>query len=460
MEAFAMEPFKIKMVEPIRITSREERAGILEEAGYNTALIRADKVLIDLCTDSGTGAMSSSQWAAMMLGDESYAGAASYYRLLDVCREIFGYKFFQPVHQGRAAENVLFELLFQGEKKYAISNAFFDTTRAHAQFAGAQVFDFPVKEALDSEADYPFKGNIDVDAAEAKIKEIGPGKIGFIIMTLTNNALGGQPVSMQNMKDISAVARKYGITLLIDAARFAENAYFVKQREAGYRDKSIAEIVRETFQLADGFTMSAKKDAIVNIGGLVGIKDNPDLERGVIGRVIPYEGFITYGGLAGRDLEALAVGLKEGMDYDYLKYRVGQVERLGHALREMGVPIQYPVGGHGVFVDAGKLLPQIPADEFPGVALANELYVDAGVRGSEIGSFCLGYVDPKTGKEVPAPMEFLRLAVPRRVYTQSHMDYVVDAFRGILAKKNKLKGYKIVWQLPILRYFTARLKPL
>lgn len=456
MAKYIAEPFKIKMIEPIKMTTREERQQYLKEANYNLFSLKSDYVYIDCLTDSGTGSMSDSQWAGIMIGDESYAGARSYYKLMDAVKDIFGYEYAQPVHQGRAAEKVLFPCLLK-EGQYSISNMHFDTTRGHVTLCKAVPKDIVVKEAADTENFAPFKGNMDVERMEAFINEVGGDKVGVIIMTITNNSAGGQPVSMENIKETSRIAKKYEIPFVIDAARFAENAYFIKTRESGYEDKSIKEITRETFSYADAFTMSAKKDAIVNMGGLIGIKDNEDLYNAVKGFTVPFEGFVTYGGLAGRDLEALAIGLYEGIDYDFLRYRIGQVQYLGELLKEGEVPFQYPTGGHAIFIDAKKLLPHIPYYQFPAQALACELYLEAGIRGCDIGSYML---DPVDGVQPESEMEFTRLCIPRRVYTKAHLDLIAEALINIKENASKIKGYEIVWQPKVLRHFTAKLKPI
>lgn len=454
---YVPEPFRIKMVETIEILSKEEREELIKKAHYNLFNLAGKDCYIDLLTDSGTNAMSQEQWAGVMRGDEAYAGASSYYKLVEAGKDIFGYAFIQPVHQGRAAEKVLFPLLLS-KGKYSISNMHFDTTRAHVEIAGARAIDCTVKEASDPTLDAPFKGNMDVERLEKLILEYGKENIGCVIMTVTNNSAGGQPVSLQNVKETAAVCKKYNIHFNIDAARYAENAYFVKQRESACKDMSIKGIIKEMFRFADTFTMSAKKDTIVNMGGLLGIKDNSELYQKVKGTCISNEGFITYGGLSGRDLEALAIGLYEGLDESYLKYRIGQMEYLASKLDDAGISYQSPVGGHGVFVDAKAMFPHIPYNEFPGQALAVELYKEAGIRTCDIGSFMLGN-DPDTGKQLKADFEFTRLAIPRRVYTQAHIDMMAEALIAVKEKASQVRGYKIVWEPPILRHFQAHLEP-
>ena len=455
---YVPEPFRVKMVETIKMLTREERIQKIKEANYNMFGLKGEDVYIDLLTDSGTNAMSAEQWGGVMVGDEAYAGGKSYYKLVEAGQDIFGYKYIQPVHQGRAAEKVLFPLMM-GPGKVAISNMFFDTTRAHVEIAGARAIDCIVEEAKDPSKRAPFKGNMDVVKLEKIIKEHGAENVALIVMTITNNSAGGQPVSIKNLKEVYEIAQKYNIPVDIDAARFAENAYFIKQREEGYKDKPIKEIVREMFKYADTFTMSAKKDAIVNMGGLIGIKDNDKLYQVVKGNTISFEGFITYGGLSGRDLEALAIGLYEGIDEDYLKYRIGQMEYFASKLDDAGIAYQAPVGGHGVFIDAAAMLPHIKYNEFPGHALAVELYIEAGIRTCEIGSYLLGN-DPDTGEQLKADFEFTRFAIPRRVYNQAHIDLLVDALIEIKKRANQVPGYKIVWEPPILRHFQAHLEPI
>ena len=459
---YTPEPFRIKMVETIKMTTREEREQKIAAAHYNLFNLKGEDVYIDLLTDSGTNAMSQEQWAGVMRGDEAYAGASSYFKLVETAQEIFGYDYIQPVHQGRAAEKVLFpSFLHKGQ--FAISNMFFDTTRAHVELAGARAIDCVVEEAKDPSKRCKFKGNMDVAKLEQLIQEHGAENIGLVVMTITNNSAGGQPVSLQNMKEVSEVCKKYGIPLDIDAARYAENAYFVKRDEDACKDMSIMEITRKMFSYADMFTMSAKKDTIVNMGGLIGVKDqakNADLIMKIKANCISFEGFITYGGLAGRDLEALAIGLREGLDENYLKYRIGQMEYLAALLDDAGIAYQSPVGGHGVFVDAKAMFPQIPYYEFPGQVLGIELYKEAGIRACDIGSYMLGN-DPDTGEQLHADFEFTRLAIPRRVYTQAHIDIMADALIAIKKRAHEIKhGYKITWEPPILRHFQASLAPI
>lgn len=455
---YVPEPFRIKMVERIKMLTREERIEKIKEAKYNLFNLKAEDVYIDLLTDSGTNAMSDYQWAGIMRGDEAYAGGRSYFNLVENAQEIFGYKYIQPVHQGRAAEKVLFPLMLT-EGKIAISNMFFDTTRAHVELAGARAVDCVVKEAGNPSVRAPFKGNMDVERLEKLINEHGKEKVGLIVMTITNNSAGGQPVSVKNIREVSAIAKKYGIPLCIDAARYAENAYFIKQREEEFKNKSIKEIIKEVFSYADAFTMSAKKDAIVNMGGLIGIKESAELYQKIKANTICFEGFTTYGGLSGRELESLAIGLTEGLDENYLRYRIGQIEYLASILDDHGIAYQAPVGGHGLFIDAQAMFPHIPYNEFPGQALAIELYIEAGIRSCDIGSYMLGN-DPDTKEQLKSEFEFTRLAIPRRVYTQAHFDIMADALIEIKKRAASVNGYRITWEPPVLRHFQASLEPI
>lgn len=457
MTKYYAEPFKIKMVEPIKMLTREQREERILKANYNVFALDSDDVYIDLLTDSGTGAMSDQQWGGVMMGDEAYSGSRSFRRLIESAKDIFGYEYFQPVHQGRAAEKVVMPMYLK-EGKIAISNMHFDTTRAHVELAGARAVDCVIKEAQDTETFHPFKGNMDNERLVSLIEEHGAENVGLIIITVTNNSAGGQPVSMENIKETSEIASKYNIPVCIDAARYAENAYFIKKREKGYEEKSIKDISREMFSYAEVFTMSAKKDAIINMGGLIGVKDNEEMYETVKARTIPLEGFISYGGLAGRDLEAMAIGLQEGTNVDYLQYRIGQIEYLAGKLDEAGIAYQSPAGGHALFIDAKKMLPHIPYYQFPAQTLALELYKEAGIRSCDIGSYMMGN-NPDTGEQIESEFEFARLAVPRRVYTQSHLDVVVKALKAIQEKADSLTGYEITWEPPILRHFTAKLKP-
>lgn len=451
-----IEPFKIKSVEPIRFTTREERKKIIENAGYNPFLIHADDVLIDLLTDSGTSAMSSDQWAGIMRGDESYAGAKSFYAFESAVKKITGDKFIIPTHQGRAAEKIIFSIL-GGPGKFFASNTFFDTTRANVEFSGSEAHDFLCEIGKHPEQRAPFKGNMDIDALEAFIKKYGKENIPLVVITVTNNSGGGQPVSMKNIREVKEVCKKYGIPLFLDACRFAENAYFIKLREEGYANKSVLEIVQEMFSYADGSTMSAKKDALVNIGGWLSLNDE-ELAMKCRNLLIVTEGFPTYGGLAGRDLEAIAQGLEEVVDEHYLQYRIRSTEYLGEKLINAGVPIIEPPGGHAIYIDAKRFLSHVKPEEYPGQSIVCELYVEGGIRAVEIGSVMFGKYD-KDGKLIPSMMELVRLAIPRRVYTQSHIDYVAEVVIEVFNNRNKLKGYKITYEAPMLRHFTAKFKP-
>lgn len=452
-----IEPFKIKSVEPIRFTTKEERIKILEEAGYNPFLIHADDVLIDLLTDSGTSAMSSKQWAGIMEGDEAYAGSKSFFRFEAAVRKITGDKFIIPTHQGRAAEKILFSIL-GGPGKYIPNNTHFDTTRANIEFSGADAVDLLCEVGKHPEQRADFKGNMDVEKLESFIKETGVENIPLVMLTVTNNSGGGQPVSMQNVKDVSAVCKKYNIPLFFDACRFAENAYFIKKREKSYENKSVLEICQEMFSYGDGATMSAKKDALVNIGGFLSLSDE-ELAMKCRNLLIVTEGFPTYGGLAGRDLEAVAQGLEEVVDEHYLQYRIRSTEYLGEKVVAAGVPIIEPPGGHAIYIDAKRFLPNISPSQYPGQSIVCELYIEGGVRAVEIGSVMFGKYDKKTGELISPPMELVRLAIPRRVYTQSHIDFVAEVVIEVFKNRDKLKGYEITYEAPMLRHFTAKFKP-
>lgn len=452
------EPFKIKMVEPIHLIPPEQRKKAMQDAGYNLFSLKAEDVYIDLLTDSGTGAMSQFQWAAIMEGDESYAGARSYFHLKQTMQDIFGFEYFVPTHQGRAAENILSAILV---KPGAIipSNMHFDTTDANIRARGGNPENCVISEAFKTRSTNPFKGNMDVEKLEKLIMDTGPQNIPFGCITITNNAGGGQPVSMKNIQETCQVYHKYGIPFFIDCCRYAENCYFIKMREPGYEHKSLLEIANEIFSIADGAFMSAKKDAIVNIGGFLAVRDG-ELFQKICSELILREGFPTYGGLAGRDLEAMAVGLREGLDEAYLAYRTGQVAYLGSRLIEIGVPIIEPTGGHAIYVDAGSFLPHIPHSEFPGQALAAALYLEGGIRGVEIGSVMFAHPDPQTGEMIYPKLELVRLALPRRVYTQSHLDYVVETFKKVNQHRNDIHGYRIIYAPQFLRHFTAKFAPI
>ncbi|HMN31777.1 MAG TPA: tryptophanase [Chitinophagaceae bacterium] len=455
--ASIFEPFRIKSVEPLTFTTREQRVQLLKEAKNNVFLIKAEHVLIDLLTDSGTSAMSAQQWAGMMVGDESYAGAKSYFRFQEKVHQITGFKNIIPTHQGRAAEKIIFTLL-GGKGKTFVSNTFFDTTRGNIEFSGAEALDFLTEEGKIPHHIADFKGNIDTKALEEYIQKRGAENIPMCVMTITNNSGGGQPVSLQNIRETAAICKKYQILFFIDACRFAENAYFIKQREKGYENKSILEISQEIFSLADGCTMSAKKDALVNIGGFLAMNDDK-LALESKNLLIITEGFPTYGGLAGRDLEAIAQGLEEVLDEEYLKYRIGSIQYMGEKLKAAGVPLILPTGGHAVYLDAKNFLPHIPASELPGIALTNALYIEGGIRGVEIGSLMFGKYD-ENGNHIAPPMELVRLAIPRRVYTQSHLDFVCDTAIKVYQQKENYKGYKITYESPLLRHFTAHMEAL
>ncbi|HWQ82911.1 MAG TPA: tryptophanase [Ignavibacteria bacterium] len=460
-----IEPFRIKSIETVRTTTVEQREEILKNAYYNPFLIPAEDVLIDLLTDSGTSAMSAKQWAAIMDGDESYAGSKSYFRFEKATKNIFGFKHVIPVHQGRAAERILFQFLLSkideegryindGKGKYIPNNNHFDTTRANIEFNGAEAVDLVIEEGKHPEVIHPFKGNMDLKKLETFIKKYGKEKIPVCMITVTNNTGGGQPVSMENIREVSRICKKNGIPFFIDACRFAENAYFIKIREKGYENKAILDICREMFSYADGCTMSAKKDAFANIGGFVAM-NSEDWYLNCKNLLIITEGYETYGGLAGRDMEAIAQGLEEIVDESYLHYRIHSTKYLGDKLTENGIPIIQPPGGHAIYVDAKGFLPNIPADRYPGQALTAELYRIGGVRAVEIGSVMFGKYDEK-GNLIPADMELVRLAIPRRVYTQSHIDYLIEVFCEIKENKDKIHGIKIIEEPKFLRHFTAK----
>jgi len=453
-----IEPFKVKVVEPIKMTTRDEREHYLKDAAYNLFLLKAENVIIDLLTDSGTAAMSADQWSALMRGDESYAGSRSFYRFEEVVRDIFGFKQVIPMHQGRAAERILFSVMC---KKGSIipNNTNFDTTRANIEYLGAEAVDLPIPEFYQPAINHPFKGNMDTEALEHFIKRVGPDRVPLVMLTVTNNSGGGQPVSMANIRDVKAICAHYGLPLYLDACRFAENAYFIKLREAGYADVSVKEIAREMFSYADGCTMSAKKDGLANIGGFLCTNDD-QLAQQEKDLLILTEGFPTYGGLAGRDLEAIAVGLEEVLHEDYLQYRFASIRYLGEHISRAGVPIVQPPGGHAIYIDARAMLPHIPPLQYPGQSLAIELYREAGIRSCEIGSVMHAEKQSDSGEEIPSAMDLVRLAIPHRVYTQSHIDYVVEAILRVHERRDSIGGYQITSQPKFLRHFTAQFEPL
>ena len=455
MELPYAESYRIKMVEPLRRSTREEREQWIAEAHYNLFGLRSEQVFIDLLTDSGTGAMSDRQWSAIMLGDESYAGAKSYYNMKQAIKDILGFDYFLPTHQGRAAENVLYSTIVK-EDDVLPGNSHFDTTKGHIEYRRAHAIDCTIDEAKDTQLEIPFKGNLDPAKLEEVLKIYPKERIPAVVLTVTNNTAGGQPVSMANIREVSALCRKYGVLLQIDSARFAENAYFIKKREEGYADKTIKEIVREMFSYADIMTMSSKKDAIVNMGGFVAFRDEA-LWRRCQMFCIMNEGYITYGGMSGRDMNALAVGLDEGTEFDYLETRIGQVEYLGRKLDEYGIPYQRPAGGHAIFVDARRVLPNVPKEEFAAQTLAVELYLEAGIRGVEIGAI-LADRDPVTRENRYPALELLRLAIPRRVYTNNHMDVIAAALKNVYDRRAEItRGFVITREQPIMRHFTVEL---
>ena len=450
-----IEPFRIKSVEPIRQTTRAQREKLLEAAGYNLFLISSDDILIDLLTDSGTGAMSSEQWAAIMRGDESYAGSPSFKRFRESVQAIMGFRHVIPTHQGRAAERILFSVMCK-KGDVVPNNTHFDTTRANCEFVGAEALDLPIPEALEPARLHPFKGNMDTARLEQTIERAGAKRVPLVMLTVTNNSGGGQPVSMANIRAVKEICARHKIPIYIDACRFAENSYFIKLREPGYANKSPREIAQEMFRYADGCTMSAKKDAIVNIGGFLCTNDDM-LAQAEKDLLILTEGFPTYGGLAGRDLEAIAVGLNEALEEDYLQYRIVSTAYLGNHIAQAGVPIVQPPGGHAIYIDARAFLPHIPPVQFPGVALAAALYIEGGIRSVEIGTLMFGKRDEQ-GVEHAGPMDLLRLAIPRRVYTQSHIDYVVEVILEVWRNREKIRGLELTYQAPFLRHFTARFR--
>lgn len=448
-------PWRIKMVEPIRMISRSRREQLLEQAGYNVFALAAENVYIDLLTDSGTSAMSDYQWGGLLQGDESYAGSRNYFHLQKAVQQLMGFEYIVPTHQGRGAENILFQNLIQ-PGQYVVGNMHFDTTKAHIEVRKGKAVDMVANVTYDSQAHHPFKGNFDLEALEAFLAEKGAEQVAFVLITVTCNSAGGQPISMANIRDVQEICKRHKVAVYMDAARFAENAWFIQQREEGYGDKTIPEIVREMFSYVEGCTMSAKKDALVNIGGFVALRDE-GLYREVSRLAVVYEGFPTYGGLAGRDMEAMARGLKEVVDPDYLAYRIGQVAYLGERLRDAGIPIVEPVGGHAVFVDGQRFLPHIPKEQFPAQALCIELYQEAGVRGVEVGGILAGR-DPETGENIYPQLDLLRLTIPRRVYTNEHMDVVAEALIAIHKRRDEVRGVAFVDEPPILRHFTARFR--
>jgi tyrosine phenol-lyase len=451
------EPYKIKMVEPIRMTTREEREAAIREAGYNTFLLRSEAVYIDLLTDSGTSAMSDRQWAGMMLGDEAYAGSRNFYHLEAAVREIYGYKHLVPTHQGRAAEHILSQITIK-PGDVVPGNMYFTTTRLHQELAGGTFVDVIIDEAHDPASEHPFKGDVDLVKLQNVIDEHGAARIPYVCIATAVNMAGGQPISLANLRDVRALCDDYDIRIIHDATRVAENAYFIQEREPGYADKTVAEIVREICDLSDGCTMSAKKDALVNIGGFLALNDD-DLFDAARNMVVVYEGLHTYGGMAGRDMEAVAIGLGESVQYDHIRARIGQVKYLGEKLQGWGVPIVVPIGSHGVFLDAKAFLPHVDQDAFPAQTLAAELYLDSGVRAMERGNVSAGR-DPKTGQNRRPSLELVRLTIPRRVYTQAHMDVVAESVAEVYEQREAIKGLTMVYEPKDLRFFQARFEPL
>ncbi len=453
MEPYPLEPFRIKMTEPVRVTTRQERETLLKTAGYNVFRLPSWSILVDLLTDSGTGAMSQDQWAALFLGDEAYAGARSFERFQTAVQEYTGKQYVLPVHQGRAAEKILAQSLIQPQD-VVLSNTFFDTTLANFLFRGAQAIELPAPESHDFSSDAPFKGNVDLEALETTLKDLQRKgrRVALFTMTITNNTRGGQPVSLENLRRAAEIVKAHGVVFHIDACRASENAYFIKHREPGQEHRSIAEIVRESLSVADVVTMSTKKDGLANVGGFIAT-DREDLYREFSQYLVLWEGFLTYGGLSGRDLEAIAVGLRESLEEPYLAYRIGQVAYLASGLRDQGVPVYWPPGGHAVYVDAHEWIPQIPKEQFPGQALVVALYREGAVRAVELGSLMFG-------KEKPVERELVRMAIPRRVYTQRHLDHVLHTFERLRDQRHQLRGFRIVYEPPYLRHFLAELEPL
>lgn len=454
---YQAEYYKIKMVEPLKKTTREYRKNLLKKIGYNLFYLDSKDVFIDLLTDSGTSAMSDSQWSAMMVGDEAYAGSSSFHHLEDAVKKNMGYKYVLPTHQGRAAENILFLIMIK-KGDYVPNNMHFDTTKAHILHKKGIPIDVVCDEAFNTTSNYPFKGNIDIDKLKNLIEDKGKDKIPLVMITITCNSGGGQPASMENIKKVRELTNEYNIPFFLDACRFAENAYFIKKREIGYENKSIKEIVLEMMSYSDGCTFSGKKDALSNIGGFLALNDEKLYIEGATWLVL-FEGFITYGGMSGRDMEAMAQGLEEVLDENYLETRVKQVEYIGNRLLNAQIPIIQPIGGHAVYIDVGRFLPHISKDNFPGQALAVELYLEAGIRSVEIGTVLAGR-EPKTGKNIHPKLELLRLAIPRRVYTNVHMDVVANALINIYKRRENIKGYKFIYEPPRLRHFLARFKPI
>lgn len=451
------EPFRIKVVEPLKITTRSYRLAALEEAQYNLFNIPAEDVFVDLLTDSGTGAMSQDQWAGMMLGDESYAGARNWYHLQERVRELTGYPHVLPTHQGRPAENILCRAHLDPEQ-FALGNMFFDTTHAHVVSKGGSPRNLVIPQGLDPASDHPFKGNVDIDRLEAFIEQVGVDQVGFILVTITCNSNGGQPVSMENLRAVREVADDYGLPFYLDAARFAENAFFIKLREGRYRDHSLADIAREMFSHADGCTMSSKKDGLVNIGGFLALRDEA-LYREAQQHLVLLEGFLTYGGLAGRDLEATARGMKEVLQEDYMANRVRQVHLLGDTMAEAGLPVFQPVGGHCVLLDMKQFLPHLTQDEYPAEAFTAHLYLDSGTRTVGLGQLTFGGKDPETGETIHSPLEVVRMAVPRRLYTDNHILLAARSAIRLYQEREAIPGMRLKWAPSALRHFTAHLEP-